>query len=211
MEWQRRTCTCRRRKSEGHWWLHPLHQQVSIWSSTPWALLIDAPVRERAAGAWRRPSISFLHKSLCLLLSAHISLSLWLSIIYHLSISPCPSLSHISTSLLLLSTLTTQFRSSKSLKYSLRLIGSILLHCLKYLSPSSFRLLSPPRRWAKPPINLTSGPWGWWKNEGTFYFPSFTDLLFPSSTQIHPSHPPLSAFHLLSWQSLTQSCVRLRD
>lgn len=44
-----------------------------------WALT-DASVRERAAGAWRRPSISSLHKSLCLLLTTQHSLSLWPSI-----------------------------------------------------------------------------------------------------------------------------------
>lgn len=82
-EWAKRTCGCRGMRSEGH--------VIDIYNPTSRcrcqyvhlrgrALLIDASVRGRAVGAWRRPSISSLHKSLCLLLSIQHSLSLWPSI-----------------------------------------------------------------------------------------------------------------------------------
>lgn len=118
MEWVKSMCRCRGRRSEGR------VSRCQYGHLRGWALLIDAPVRQRAAGVWRRPSISSLHKSLCLLLSIQLSLSLWPSILFDLHSLTCPSFSHTSTSSPSIIHTSAQLRSCKSLKYGLRIIRS---------------------------------------------------------------------------------------
>lgn len=160
------------------------------------AVLIDALVRQRAAGAWRRPSISSLHDSRCLRLSAQLAHSLWPSIIFHLSYLTCPSLSHASSfPSLPSSTLEHSLEAanhSKSHPYT-----SILSCSLKYLSPYSFRLPSPPETSEKPRRNLTRDPGGLiekrWDVLASF-FANQPSLAYMH--QIHPSYPPTSVSHL---------------
>lgn len=168
------------------------------------AVLIDALVRQRAAGAWRRPSISSLHDSHCLRLSAQLARSLWPSIIFHLSYLTCPSLSHASSFLSLPS--STLEHSLEAANHSNKVSP---LYFNPLLLPKIFISLFLSSAFASWDFRETKyksdpGPWGVDRKTMGFSFgffkPTFSCLHAPNPSLL-PSHLRVSGMCILSAQS----------
>lgn len=156
-----------------------------------WALLIDAPVRQRAAGAWRRPSISS---------PAYISLSpsVYTPLSFPLALHPFPSVQpHLSfsfTSTFLLPLLSSPQHSLYAANHSNIVPDS---YFSPFLLPKIFISLFISTPLASQEVRETtykSDPAGslglMEKRWDVLLPPLFTDIVLPSSTQICPSLPP---------------------